>query len=326
MGPAEAGPRRRDLLGAERGAVGGRRSLLVGRPVADRRPARDQRGPGLVARGGEGRGDRVGVVTVDAHGAPAAGREPRQRVVAGRERGRAVDRNAVVVVEDDQSAQAKVARERYRLVADALHQAAVSGDGVGVVIDQRRTEPGREVALGDGHADRVAEPLAQGSGGGFDPPRGAVLGVTGRPASELTEARDLLDRHVLVPRKVEECVQQHRAMPGREHEAVAVGPVGPARVEAQEAGEQDRRRVGHSHGHSRVAGIGGLDRIHGKRANGVRHVVVADGGPRLVVLGSIHDGPTKRWDARPGAGGTMTASPARVNRPRSQRRPAAGGG
>ena len=54
----------------------------------------------------------------------------------------AVDRNAVVVVERDQLAEAQRAGERAGLVRDAFHHAAVADEHVRVVIDDRRSRDG----------------------------------------------------------------------------------------------------------------------------------------------------------------------------------------
>ena len=62
----------------------------------------------------------LGVVAVDGLDVPAAGGEAQPLVDRGRERGRAVDGDAVVVPEHDQPAEAEVAGEVDRLVADAL--------------------------------------------------------------------------------------------------------------------------------------------------------------------------------------------------------------
>ena len=58
-------------------------------------------------------------------------------------------------------------------------------------------------------------------------------------------------------------------MPGGEHKAVAVGPGRLGRVVLQEARPKD---VGHgrrAHGHARMARIGLLHAINGKKANGI---------------------------------------------------------
>ncbi len=57
-------------------------------------------------------------------------------------------------------------------------------------------------------------------------------------------------------------------MAGGEHEAVTVGPLGVGRVEAQVAREQRVRHGGGAHGHARVAGLGFLHAVDGKKADG----------------------------------------------------------
>ena len=62
----------------------------------------------------------------------------------------------------------EMAGERDRLLADAFHQVAVGGEHVGRVIDDVVAELGREMPLGDRHADGIAEALAERAGGGLD--------------------------------------------------------------------------------------------------------------------------------------------------------------
>ena len=62
--------------------------------------------------------------------------------------------------------------QRDRLVADALHQIAVGRDDIGIVIDQIAAEPRVQNALGQRHADGVAEPLTERPRRRLDP--GAV--------------------------------------------------------------------------------------------------------------------------------------------------------
>ena len=89
-------------------------------------------------------------------------------IVGGRERGRAVDRDAVVVEQHDQPAEPEMAGQRDRFLADAFHQAAVAADHIGVVIDDVVAEAGASMALGERHADRLAEALAERAGRGLD--------------------------------------------------------------------------------------------------------------------------------------------------------------
>ena len=62
----------------------------------------------------------------------------------------------------------QVAGERDRLLADAFHQIAVGGEHIGVVIDELVAELRGQMPLGDRHADRVGEALAERAGGGLD--------------------------------------------------------------------------------------------------------------------------------------------------------------
>ena len=121
-----------------------------------------------------------------------------------------------------------MAGKRDRLLADALHQVAVGGEDVGVMVDERVAELGVEHALGERHADRRRNALAERAGRRLDAGGHEVFGMARRLRIELAEALQLLDRHALVADEVEEGVEQHRAVAGREHEAVAVGPGGSA--------------------------------------------------------------------------------------------------
>ena len=67
--------------------------------------------------------------------------------------------------------------ERRGLVADALHEAAVAGDDERVVVLHVGAEAGAQDALGDRHADRVGEALAERPGGDLDAGGVARLGV-----------------------------------------------------------------------------------------------------------------------------------------------------
>ena len=84
-------------------------------------------------------------------------------------------------------------------------------------------------------------------------------------------------RHAGIAGQVQQRVEQHRAVPGRQHEAVAVRPVGRGGIELQELREQHGRHVGHAHRHAGMAGLGLLDRVHGQRPDGVGHVLVHRG-------------------------------------------------
>jgi hypothetical protein len=100
-------------------------------------------------------------------------------------------------------------------------------------------------------------------------------------APELPEAPDVVQRdrrlaqrlilriHGLDAREVQQAVEQHRGVPGREHEPIAVRPDRVLRVVAQEALPQAVRDRRHRHRRAGVARIGLLDGVHRQRANGV---------------------------------------------------------
>ncbi len=98
------------------------------------------------------------------------------------------------------------------------------------------SEPSRAFSMRSAmrHADRVGEALSQRAGRRLDAGRVPVLGVAGGLGAELAEALDLADVHARIAGEIEQRVEQHRAVPGRQHEAVAVGPLGIGGIEAQE--------------------------------------------------------------------------------------------
>ncbi len=213
-------------------------------------------------------------MAVDARRRPAGGLEAPHLVDGIGKRDRAVDGDAVVVEQHDQFVQLQVAGERDRLLADALHQVAVGGQHVGGMIDDVVAEQRRQVALGDRHADRIGEALPKRPRGRLDAGGEVVLGMAGGQRAELAEALDLRDGHLFVAEKMQQRVEQHRAVAGREHEAVAVGPSRIGRVEFKKAGEEHGGDVGRAHRQARMTGLGLLDRVHRQGADRVRHAIV----------------------------------------------------
>lgn len=211
------------------------------------------------------------VVPVHPLRRPAIGGEAPQHVLGEGERGIAVDRDVVVVPEDGQLLELHVAGQRGGLVADALLQVAVRGDHPGAVIHQALAEARRQVPLGDRHADRRGDALAERARGGLDPRMLAELGMAGGGGVQLAEAPELLDPHARMPGQVQQGVEQHRAVPSAEHEAVAVRPARIGGVVFQELREQHRGDIRHAHRHAGMARLRRLDRIDGQRADGVGH-------------------------------------------------------
>jgi hypothetical protein len=255
--PADVLARRGDFLVAQRRAVHRFRPRLVGRALADHRAAADEAGARALGARAFHRGrERLRIVPVDRRDdVPAVRLEALRRVVAEPAVDLAVDRDAVVVVERDQLAEPQHAGEGAHLVRNALHEAAVAEEDIGVVIDHgvaRAVEARREELLGERESDRVREPLAERSGGGLHARCVADLGMAGRLRVQLAEVAQLLDRQV-VAGEVEKRVLEHRAVAVRQHEAVAIRPRGIGRVVTQVAPPEHLGDLGHAHRHAGMA-------------------------------------------------------------------------
>ena len=221
----------------------------------------------------DGRPDGVDVVAVvDALGVPLVGVESLEDVLApGHARG-AVELDVVVVPEVDELAEAQVPGQRRRLRRDALLEIAVGHDRVDAMIDDLVARPVELVgqpALGDRHPDAVREALAERAGGRLDARREAVLGVARRPRAPLAEALEVVERDVVAGQVEDASRAASTGVPGRQHEAVAVGPVGLARRVAQEAREDHVGRRRHAHRRARVARLRLLDAVDRQRPDRV---------------------------------------------------------
>ena len=185
-----------------------------------------------------------------------------------------LDGHRVAVIDPAQIAKAEMAGERRRLAGDALHQIAVAANRVDVIVKQRETRPvvmRAEEARCDRHADAVAAALAERSGGGLDAGGMAVFRVAGRDAVELAEILDVVETHrraigdalpVDAPHfgQVQQRIEEHTSMAGRQHKTVAVGPERIGRIVAQELLPQ---RIGDRRDAHRRAGMAGLRLLHG---------------------------------------------------------------
>src|SRR5436190_14590281 len=111
---------------------------LVGRAHADDGLAADDgRTVRCSLRSNNGAMDRLTVVTIYVrHYVPAIGFEALRRIVGEPTFDVPVNGDPVVIVEDDQLAEAERPRQRARLVRDAFHQAPIANEHVSVVIEQ----------------------------------------------------------------------------------------------------------------------------------------------------------------------------------------------
>ena len=89
---------------------------------------------------------------------PAVGGKTQPHVLGKIQRGRPGQRDLVVVVQHDQLAQSQMPGQRASFGSHPLHQVAVRGDDVGMVIDNLvagSVVSGRQVRLADSQAHRV---------------------------------------------------------------------------------------------------------------------------------------------------------------------------
>ena len=147
---------------------------------------------------------------------------------------------------------------------NAFHQAAVAQEHIGVVVDDvvpGAVELAGQGALGDGEADGIGGALPQRAGGGLDARRIAVFRMPGGLGVQLAEVGQLFNWQI-VAGQVQQGVQQHRTVPVRQHETVAVRPFRIGRVVAQVIVPQHLGNVSHAHGRAWMTGVGFLDGIH----------------------------------------------------------------
>ena len=276
MSPAQLFAGQGDLVVTQRGAVAIFLALLVGGTKADDGLAADHRGLIGVGAGGFDRSaDGVGIVTVNRRNhLPAIGFETLGRIVGEPAFHFTINGNAVVVVKTDQLAQPQGAGQRSHFVGDTFHQAAVAQESVGVVINDvvaGTVELRRQGFLCQGKTHGIGETLPQGAGGGLNARGVAVFRVARCFGVQLTEVLQVVNGNV-IPAQVQQRILQHGAVTVGQHEAVAVGPLRVGRVVAQVIVPQYLGDIRHTHGRTRVAGLGFLNRIHAQRANGVGEI------------------------------------------------------
>ena len=208
--------------------------------------------------------DGVAVIAVNLEDLPAVGGEARRCVLCEPAAGLAVNRDAVVIPEGDEAAELEGSGEGAGLVGDALHQAAVAHEHVGVVVNDLESgtvEVSLEDLLGKGHADRVGDALPERAGGSLDAVSVAVLRMSRGLGVELAEVLEILHAHV-VAGEMEKGVEEHGAVAVRKDETVAVIPLGLLRIVLEETAPENLRDVRHSERYSRMAGLSLLNRIH----------------------------------------------------------------
>src|SRR5260370_33417950 len=81
---------------------------------------------------------------------------------------------------------------------------------------------------------------------------------------KLSNPTDLIDRHGLIAAQVQPSVEEHRAVPGRKNEPVAIEPFRVIRAMPQGVTVQNRANLRAAKRQSEVAALTGVNRVDGK--------------------------------------------------------------
>ncbi len=246
--------------------------LFVGCAIGDMRPYPDERWPAVIGRCSfEGSREGLEVVgVIDLQNTPAVSGKARRYVVGDRNFCAALDCDAIVVPDPHQLAEPKMSGERGCLGAHSLHEIAVRAQDPGPMVDHggcRGIEPGREVSLGQCHADRRGNTLSErarrhlGSGHDLD------FGMAGSLGCPLPEILDFVEIEV-VTHQVEHAVEQCRGMAAGQHETVAVRPLRVLRIVLEKLRIEHVGNRRETHGCARMPRVRLFDRVDGEGADG----------------------------------------------------------
>src|SRR5271157_4740211 len=94
------------------------------------------------------------------------------------------------------------------LMANPFHEAAISYHRVGVVVEERISEPGIQNALGDSHANGIGQTLAKRPCCGLNAWHMTVFGMSRGLAPDLTETFQVIDRNSRVSGQIEDGIEQ----------------------------------------------------------------------------------------------------------------------
>ena len=118
------------------------------------------------------------------------------------------------------------------------------------------------------HAHTLTKSLPERTGGHFDAGGQSIFRVSRRLAVELPEVLDVFKREI-VARQMQQGIQQHRTMSARKDETVASRPLGVARIVPQVTRPHCERHGCRTHRKPRMTGVGFLNCIRGKEADGI---------------------------------------------------------
>mmetsp|Transcript_10183 Transcript_10183/g.28581 ORF Transcript_10183/g.28581 Transcript_10183/m.28581 type:complete len:741 (+) Transcript_10183:131-2353(+) len=251
---------------------------------------------GLAIVGGLGGGDGglngIEVMAIDVIGLPSVSIVTLDDVLGLSVLGHLVEGDLVGVVEDDEVVELLVGGEGGGLGGDTLLEAAITGEGVDVVVEDLvvvGVVDSLSHLLGGGDTDGVGDALSEGTGGGLN--AGGVvlgvgeLGVAGSHGVVLTEVLELIDGEVEAG-KVEPGVKEHGSVAGGKDEAITVDPGGVRGVVGHLGAVEGGTDLGGTEGKAHVAGVGGGDGVHGQTTGLVGGG--GEGGLGVNIDGSAH--------------------------------------
>ncbi len=160
------------------------------------------------------------------------------------------------------------------LLGEAFHQAAVPGKNIGVMVHQILAETGGQHPPRKSHARGRGQTLGQRTGRGFHAGGMSVFGMTGRKGVQLAVILKRCPRDAVHTQQVQNSIQQHGAMAGRQNKTIPVGPFRVRRIKFQKTTEKNRGHIRHPHRHAGVSRVGFLHRIHRQKTEGIGHIPV----------------------------------------------------
>src|SRR5262249_41159357 len=200
LGPPIAAFREPDLFVAEWLTVSCCSVLLMRRTIADVAVQNDERRTTLcLSEDGPRLLDPLTIVRVaDPQDVPSISEEASRDIFAECQARAPLDCDVVVVVDPAQIVEAEMAGQRCRFGRNTLHQAAITANGIDVVVEDLETGlvvTAGEPLLGDRHPDAGGNALPQGTSRSLDARHPMIFRVTGRLAVELAEPADVVERH-----------------------------------------------------------------------------------------------------------------------------------
>ena len=155
-------------------------------------------------------------------------------IFAGRQVRRAIDGDAVIIPEYDQTAETQMSGKPDRFMIDAFHQATVARDDPCPVVNQIVAKTRIQVPFCNSHAHCHGKPLPQRTCGAFNAINQKILWMASARATQLTEVFDVFDGRACIARQIQGRISEHGPVARRQHETVTIGPMRGLRIKFQE--------------------------------------------------------------------------------------------